>query len=287
MENCGSSGKDNAGGVLSRLTVHGFDRYEEKSSWRFGSVLERNEASRVFASEEAEAEARKESVKTFVPGEIPAPEVSKEEQPPKKVAPTPEQIIAIKAAILNSQTLEEVARLEQALKSGQLPADLEIIDTDPVTVDTNTNVDKMITESEKEAKDGTSDVNEQKMMGLQTWSRSVPHTTENTRKADEIKVLGWIITRVQTRHKFYMVCRQISNYAASTLLTVLMFFVVRKHCWTDLEDESTQACHIPRALGTALHQFLSNREERIERQKTDYQKQDAQSIADHKLRYTY
>lgn len=50
----------------------------------------------MFASEEAEAEARKESVKTFVPGEIPAPEVSKEEQPPKKVAPTPEQIIAIK-----------------------------------------------------------------------------------------------------------------------------------------------------------------------------------------------
>ena len=57
------------------------------------------------------------------------------------------------------------------MKSGQLPADLEIIDTDPVTVNTNTNVDKMITESEKEAKDGTSDVNEQKMMGLQTWSR--------------------------------------------------------------------------------------------------------------------
>ncbi|XP_063947002.1 U2 small nuclear ribonucleoprotein A'-like [Daucus carota subsp. sativus] len=134
----------------------------------------------MFASEESEAEARKESVKTFVPGEIPAPEVAKEEQPPKKVAPTPEQIIAIKAAIVDSQTLEEVARLEQvfimeeALKSGQLPADLEIIDTGPVTVDTNTNVDKMITESEKEAKDGTSDVNEQEMMGLQTWSSFRP-----------------------------------------------------------------------------------------------------------------
>lgn len=50
----------------------------------------------MFASEEAEAEARKESVKTFVPGEIPAPEVLKEEQAPKNVAPTPEQIIAIK-----------------------------------------------------------------------------------------------------------------------------------------------------------------------------------------------
>ena len=37
------------------------------------------------------------SVKTFVPGEVPSTlEVSKEEQPPKTIAPTPEQIIAIK-----------------------------------------------------------------------------------------------------------------------------------------------------------------------------------------------
>lgn len=50
----------------------------------------------MFASEEAEAEARKESFKTFVPGELPAPEVPKEEQAPKNVAPTPEQITAIK-----------------------------------------------------------------------------------------------------------------------------------------------------------------------------------------------
>lgn len=128
-------------------------------------LKERSEASRMFASEEAEAEARKESVKTFVPGEIPAPEVSKEEQAPKNVAPTPEQIIAIKAAIVNSQTLEEVARLEQALKSGQLPADLDIIDNDPVTADKNTNLDKIMTESEKEANDVASNVNEQKNDG--------------------------------------------------------------------------------------------------------------------------
>nr|GMD32447.1 U2 small nuclear ribonucleoprotein A' [Ipomoea batatas]GMD37355.1 U2 small nuclear ribonucleoprotein A' [Ipomoea batatas] len=72
------------------------------------------EANNLFASQEAEEMAKKESVKTFVPGEVPAtPEVPKEEQAPKPTAPTPEQIIAIKAAIVNSQTLEEVARLEQ------------------------------------------------------------------------------------------------------------------------------------------------------------------------------
>lgn len=51
----------------------------------------------MFASEEAEEEAKKVSVKTFVPREVQnAPEAAKEEQPPKPVGPTPEQIIAIK-----------------------------------------------------------------------------------------------------------------------------------------------------------------------------------------------
>lgn len=51
----------------------------------------------MFASEEAEEEAKKVSVKTFVPGEVQnAPEAAKGEQPPKPVGPTPEQIIAIK-----------------------------------------------------------------------------------------------------------------------------------------------------------------------------------------------
>ncbi|KAK1407128.1 hypothetical protein QVD17_38739 [Tagetes erecta] len=84
---------------------------------------ERLEAAKLFASKEAEEEAKKLSVKTFVPGEVPNDE-PKEEEPAKPVGPTPEQIIAIKAAIVNSQTLEEVARLEKALKSGQVPADL-------------------------------------------------------------------------------------------------------------------------------------------------------------------
>lgn len=63
----------------------------------------------MFASEEAEAEARKESVKTFVPGDLPAPEVPKEEQAPKVVAPTPEQITAIKVlCLLRSMFLRSI-----------------------------------------------------------------------------------------------------------------------------------------------------------------------------------
>ncbi|KAI3863521.1 hypothetical protein MKW92_015389 [Papaver armeniacum] len=88
---------------------------------------ERLEAENMFSSKEAEEEAKKESTQTFVPGEVPdAIETSENEKVPKAVAPTPEQIIAIKAAIVNSQTLEKVARLEQALKSGQLPAEFNI-----------------------------------------------------------------------------------------------------------------------------------------------------------------
>uniref|UniRef100_A0A5B7C1G9 Uncharacterized protein n=1 Tax=Davidia involucrata TaxID=16924 RepID=A0A5B7C1G9_DAVIN len=119
---------------------------------------ERIEAENLFASEEAEEEAKKTSVKTFVPGEVPStPEVPKEEQTPKMVAPTPEQIIAIKAAIVNSQTLEEVARLEQALKSGQLPADLNIDDNDAITKNENVEEDKMVTDDQNEANDEPKD----------------------------------------------------------------------------------------------------------------------------------
>ncbi|WOL18700.1 hypothetical protein Cni_G27497 [Canna indica] len=84
---------------------------------------ERAEAERLFASKEAEEEAKKIPPKTFSPGEVQELSLSdnsKVEQAPK-VAPTLEQITAIKAAIVNSQTLEEVARLEKALKLGQIP----------------------------------------------------------------------------------------------------------------------------------------------------------------------
>ncbi|KFK24467.1 hypothetical protein AALP_AAs59154U000100, partial [Arabis alpina] len=57
-------------------------------------------------------------------------ETTEQIETPKVVAPTHEQILAIKAAIINSQTIEEIARLEQALKFGQVHACLIILDTE-------------------------------------------------------------------------------------------------------------------------------------------------------------
>ncbi|KAL8456898.1 hypothetical protein ACS0TY_034942 [Phlomoides rotata] len=133
---------------LKSLRVLDFRKVKQK---------ERAEANKLFASEEVEEEIKRESAKTFVPGEIPSThDVAKEEQAPKSVAPTPEQILAIKAAIINSQTLEEVARLEQALKSGQLPADFNISDGDNghKTTSESAQQDNMITD-EKEAHNET------------------------------------------------------------------------------------------------------------------------------------
>ncbi|KAK3029343.1 hypothetical protein RJ639_037866, partial [Escallonia herrerae] len=126
---------------------------------------ERIAAANMFSSQEDEEEAKKESVKTFVPGELPSvPEVPKEVQTPKMVSPTAEQITAIKAAIVNSQTLEEVARLEEVLKSGMLPADLVISD-DTVTITGNAE-DKMVTDGENQSHDGQRDTgSEQKSNG--------------------------------------------------------------------------------------------------------------------------
>ncbi|XP_021755553.1 U2 small nuclear ribonucleoprotein A'-like [Chenopodium quinoa] len=123
---------------LKSLRVLDFKKVKQK---------EREEADKLFSSKEAEEEAKK-VVKTITSEESPiVEEVSKEEQAPK--APTPEQIIAIKAAIVNSQTLEEVARLEKALKSGQLPADLKIFDTE-INNNAATQDDKMVTDGQNE-----------------------------------------------------------------------------------------------------------------------------------------
>ncbi|KAF4390562.1 hypothetical protein F8388_006059 [Cannabis sativa] len=72
---------------------------------------ERLEAKNLFSSKEVEEEAQKESAKTFTPGETPTDtETAEEDVSQKQVAPTPEQITAIKA-----------------LKSGQLPADFNTL----------------------------------------------------------------------------------------------------------------------------------------------------------------
>lgn len=126
---------------------------------------ERLEANNLFASQEAEEQVKKESVKT-VRVEVAAPaEEPKEDQAPKPSAPTPEQIIAIKAAIVNSQTLEEVARLEQALKSGQLPADLDLGDYDVSAKKEDAKEDKMVTDGDEQANKAEENVPEQKTDG--------------------------------------------------------------------------------------------------------------------------
>ncbi|CAN0928435.1 U2 small nuclear ribonucleoprotein A' [Linum grandiflorum] len=90
---------------------------------------ERAEAENLFASKEVEEEAKKEVAKTPAPAEVQnEADAAEEQQTAKVVGPTPEQILAIKAAIVNSQTLEEVARLEKALSTGQIPADLHMLD---------------------------------------------------------------------------------------------------------------------------------------------------------------
>ncbi|KAF8110070.1 hypothetical protein N665_0088s0081 [Sinapis alba] len=82
---------------------------------------ERAESAALFSSKEAEEEVKQVSREEVQ-------KVPEEPETPKVVAPTQEQILAIKAAIINSQTIEEIARLEQALKFGQVPAGLIVPD---------------------------------------------------------------------------------------------------------------------------------------------------------------
>lgn len=130
---------------LKSLRVLDFKKIKQK---------ERLAAQILFSSKEAEEKAKKTSAKTFVPGEAPkAQEASKQEQKAKAVAPTPEQITAIKAAIVNSQTLEEVARLEKALQTGQLPAELKFGDDGAITSNDAPKEDAMVTDGKNEAND--------------------------------------------------------------------------------------------------------------------------------------
>ncbi|XP_030960271.1 U2 small nuclear ribonucleoprotein A' [Quercus robur] len=138
---------------LKQLRVLDFKKVKNK---------ERLEARNLFASKEVEEEAKKESTTTFTPGEVPnVSEVTEEQQTQKVTAPTPEQIIAIKAAIVNSQTLEEVARLEKALKSGQLPSDLKL-DAETGANGVKEKDENMVSNSQNEDDGGPEDVEEQR-----------------------------------------------------------------------------------------------------------------------------
>ncbi|XP_006647106.1 U2 small nuclear ribonucleoprotein A' [Oryza brachyantha] len=112
---------------------------------------ERIAAAQKFHSKEAEEEAKKVPAKTFTPGQVvDVQDTTREEQGPKVVAPTPEQITAIKAAIVNSQTLEEVVRLEKALSTGIVPAEFAIPKPDANMAETSEETDKMETDGQNQ-----------------------------------------------------------------------------------------------------------------------------------------
>ncbi|CAN6280550.1 unnamed protein product [Urochloa humidicola] len=110
---------------------------------------ERVAAAQKFHSKEAEEEAKKVPVKTFTPGQ-PDAQDTMEVQGPKVVAPTPEQITAIKAAIANTHTLEEAARLEKALSTGQVPAEFAMPKPDANMAEASEEADKMDTDGQNQ-----------------------------------------------------------------------------------------------------------------------------------------
>lgn len=89
---------------------------------------ERAEAARLFGDAAA---AERHAAKTFEPAEELAAAAAAATEAagaapsaaPAASGPTPQQMLALKAAIANAATLEEVRRLEQALVSGTLPSE--------------------------------------------------------------------------------------------------------------------------------------------------------------------
>ncbi len=88
---------------------------------------EREEAKKMFEGQNAPAP----TAATFEPEEeLAAATGGKaggaggEGEPSIRKGPTPEQVMAIKAAIAAASTLDEVRRLEDALKTGQMPSEL-------------------------------------------------------------------------------------------------------------------------------------------------------------------
>mmetsp|Transcript_7521 Transcript_7521/g.19128 ORF Transcript_7521/g.19128 Transcript_7521/m.19128 type:complete len:283 (+) Transcript_7521:230-1078(+) len=68
--------------------------------------------------------------KTFTPGTVGGDGAeamdADDGEEPKAAGPTPQQLLALRAAIANAATLEEIARLESALTSGILPSDMKL-----------------------------------------------------------------------------------------------------------------------------------------------------------------
>jgi U2 small nuclear ribonucleoprotein A' len=84
---------------------------------------ERDAARKKFGGKSGEKALESARAKTFAPGVAAEPSTDKETRP---AGPTPEQLLALKAAIANAATLEEVTRLEQALTTGIVPSDMQL-----------------------------------------------------------------------------------------------------------------------------------------------------------------
>mmetsp|Transcript_15196 Transcript_15196/g.49874 ORF Transcript_15196/g.49874 Transcript_15196/m.49874 type:complete len:244 (+) Transcript_15196:95-826(+) len=98
---------------LQKLKMLDFQKVKQK---------EREEAERMFGGEGGAAAAEAARAKTFTPGEPAAEEEEMAE--PEPTGPTPEQLTKLKVAIANAATFEEVQRLEKALTTGVMPAEL-------------------------------------------------------------------------------------------------------------------------------------------------------------------
>ena len=83
---------------------------------------ERDAARKKFGGKSGEKALEAARAKTFAPG---VAETEKADSP-RPAGPTPEQLLALKAAIANAATLEEVTRLEQALTTGIVPSDMQL-----------------------------------------------------------------------------------------------------------------------------------------------------------------
>lgn len=87
---------------------------------------ERDAAAKKFGGKNGDKALKSARAKanTFVPGEVVDAEMATADSKP--TGPTSQQLLALKAAITNAATLEEVTRLEQAMTAGILPSDMKL-----------------------------------------------------------------------------------------------------------------------------------------------------------------
>ena len=87
---------------------------------------ERDAARKKFGGREGEKARESARARTFAPGAVAEDAAAMETDAGAPAGPTPEQLLALKAAIANAATLEEVTRLEQALTTGIVPSDMRL-----------------------------------------------------------------------------------------------------------------------------------------------------------------